>query len=175
MGIHNNLVVTDLLYTAMINDNVLTWQWWSFDFLVLAGVCSHGGCCAVIRSIKPHLASLRCPRVTWGVATSGDTTCRQYRIGTDKTFFCLLTALLTKQKYIFTGNVFTSISAPRYSIIDAIESLTELSEISTDAILLTSVILLWCNHGSIRTILYIYLLTQKYLFSMQFVLNITNY
>ena len=41
-----------------------------------------------------------------------------------------------------TGNVFTSISAPRYSIIDAIESLTELSEISTDAILLTSVILL---------------------------------
>ena len=151
-------LIYDLLYTAMINDNVLTWQWWSFDFLVLAGVCSHGGCWAGIRSIKPHLASLRCPRVTWGVATSGDTTCRQYRIGTDKTFFCLLTALSTKQKYIFTG-FFTSISARRYSIIDAIESLTELSEISTDAILLTSVILSWCNYGWIRTIHYIYLLT----------------
>ena len=58
---------------------MLTWQWWSLDLLVLAGVCSHGGCWAVIRSIKHHLASLRCPGVTWGVATSGDTTCRQYQ------------------------------------------------------------------------------------------------
>ena len=39
------------------------------------------------------------------------------------------------------SSLFTSILAPWYSVIDALESLTALSEISTDAIMLTSVVL----------------------------------